>query len=187
MTIVLVALAFASQACGSKPPPAAGSPASAASNQVSTSTELGERYADAAGGFSYRPPAGWEVKELPGIKYKLAFGPQIGENFTVNINVVDETYEGSLDDYVSANLSAMGQAFTDFKLVNQEDFSTDQGERGIKISQENVQSEQRLRQHQYFFESGNRKYVVTYTRLVDKGGEFDSLVDLSMKTFQGED
>jgi hypothetical protein len=149
---------------------------------------LDERHIEIEGGFSYIPPSGWRVTELPGLKYKIASGIPT-DDFAPNLNFVDEAFSGSLDDYVVANIAIIEELdlFKDVKVVGQEDFLTDEGTRGVKVTIEDTQHDIELYQVFYFFDSGARKFVVTYTRLADKGQANDVLVDQSVRTFRIEE
>jgi hypothetical protein len=144
------------------------------------------RHVESEGGFSYVPPSGWQMAELPGFKYKIARGTPTGD-FAPNMNVVDEAFSGSLGDYVAASIAFIEGLFEDVRVVSQEDFFTDEGERGIKVVIEDTQHDVKLYQVFYVFDAGEKKIIVTYTRLADQGQEYDALVDQSMKTFRIEE
>src|SRR5437667_12582996 len=93
--------------------------------------QTGDRHTESAGGFSYCPPKGWTMKEVPGLKYQIAFAKASG-GFTPNINVVDEVFSGALKDYVNGNIQALTKQFKEFKNLGQSDFKTDSGAKGIK-------------------------------------------------------
>jgi len=143
------------------------------------------RHVESEGGFSYVPPSGWQVTEWPGLKYKIASGAPIGD-FAPNLNFVDEAFSGSLDDYVAANIATVKEAFQDVRVISQEDFFTDEGERGVKVVIENTQHDTEFYQAFYIFDAGEKKIAATYTRLADQGQENDALVDQSMRTFRIE-
>ena len=86
--------------------------------------ETGPRHTETAGGFSFCPPKDWVIKDVPGMKYKIAFGPAAG-GFAANINVVDESFSGSLADYVKANFQPLTKMFKGQKNLGQADFKTD--------------------------------------------------------------
>ena len=72
-SLVLVSL-WAFAGCGGKP-------------QHLTKGDEPNRHHEA--GFSFVPPADWEIREMPGMKYKPALAkPEDG--FAPNVNVVDE-------------------------------------------------------------------------------------------------
>src|SRR5438094_9992620 len=74
-----------------------------------------------AGGFSYDPPNGWQIIQFPGLKYRISHGPRENE-FAPNINIVDETFIGTLAEYVDVNLGNMKKMFIDLTLLKREDF-----------------------------------------------------------------
>lgn len=136
-----------------------------------------------AGGFSYDPPSGWQVVELPGLKYRISHGPRENE-FAPNINVVDEAFAGSLAAYVDVNLQTMEKVFSKMKILGREDFKTEDGESAVKIITLNEQQGRMLRQAFFFIGSGNKKYVVTCTALADGGDKFDTAFSKSVTTFR---
>ncbi len=109
--------------------------------------------------FSYVPPDGWKVSEVPGLKYKVCLGNP-AKGFAPNIVVVEEAYEKSLDDYVKANIAMMQKVFQDHKILSQTDFTTSGGARAVKMitEREDPQLKKRLRQIYYFFDAGNKKF-----------------------------
>ncbi|MHC4600358.1 MAG: hypothetical protein ACYS47_15280 [Planctomycetota bacterium] len=135
------------------------------------------------GGFSYDPPANWEIGEFPGLKYRIARGPTT-MGFTANINVIDEKFSGTLVEYVDINLTNMKQVIPSLELLKREDFRTADGRPAIRTITETVQHTRRLRQTAYFFGKGKRKYVVTCSALADGGEALDEVFESSMKTFR---
>ena len=145
--------------------------------------ETGDRYTEAAGGFSYCPPKGWTMKELPGMKYQAAFGPTSG-GFTPNINVVDEAFGGSLEDYFKGNVDALTKVFKKFKNLGKSDFKTDSGLKCIRLVTESEQQGMLLRQTFFFFDGKtNRKLVVTCSAPAEGGDKLDAAFGASLKTF----
>lgn len=136
-----------------------------------------------AGGFSYNPPVGWQVAAFPGLKYSISHGPRKNA-FAPNINVVDETFGGTLTAYVDANLESMKKIFVKIRILGREDFKTEDSEPAVKILTENEQQGLMLRQTFFFIGSGNRKYVITCTALAGDGETFDTTFSESMKTFR---
>jgi hypothetical protein len=142
-----------------------------------------KRHVESAGGFSFVPPDGWTMRDFPGMKFKLAAGPAAA-GFAPNINVVDEQFNGSLEDYVKGNLATLRASFKGFNLVQQDEFKTTAGEAGKRLITENEQKGRQLRQTFYFFGKGNTKFVVTCSALSDGGEKLDSAFETSMKTFR---
>jgi hypothetical protein len=136
-----------------------------------------------AGGFSYEPPQGWQIIQFPGLKYRISHGPT--ENaFAPNINVVDETFGGTLAEYVDLNVVNMKKMFGDFTLLKREDFQTEDGLPATRLVIEDKQQGRLLRQTFCFFSNSSRKYVVTCTALAERGERLDELFAQSMKTFR---
>ena len=141
------------------------------------------------GEFSYVPPERWVLREVPGHKYKVAFG-QPNNGFAPNINVVEEHAPVTLDDYVAGNLRVMPQMFENmginhFSVLSQAEFTTDFNERGIRVVTESEMNGKKTRQTFYFFDGKNgNKFVVTCSVLAEVGESYDKLFDTSMKTFK---
>lgn len=136
------------------------------------------------GGFSYDPPPGWRITNFPGLKYKIAAGtPENG--FAPNINIVDETYSGSLSDYVELNIQNLKRVLPTSQVLKREDFQTNDALASIRLITERHDANigKDLRQTFYFFENGSHKFVVTCSALADGGDDLDTLFEQSMKTF----
>jgi hypothetical protein len=145
--------------------------------------DTGKRHVEATGGYSFCPPKDWEIKEMPGLKYKLAFGKAAG-GFAPNVNVVDEAFDGSVDEYVKTSLETVSKVFKGFKKLGQSNFKSDSGVKGIRLQTESEQGALRLRQTFFFFEGkGKNKFVVTCSALAENGQKLDSVFEDSMKTF----
>ncbi len=153
------------------------------------SRDDGRAYATPGGEFSYVPPDNWTLREMPGAKYKLAFGRPSGD-FAPNINVVDEYAPVSLDDYVAETLRVMPEmsqrlGINDLRVLSQSRFTTDSGQGGFRVVTESEMNGRRARQTYYFFDGGGgRKFVVTCSVLAAGGESYDQLFDASMKTFK---
>jgi hypothetical protein len=155
-----------------------------AASQVGTARGGEEkRYTEAAGGFSFVPPEGWNVREFGGLKYKIVHGPAAA-GFAPNINVTDETYEGTVDAYAKANQATLQRVFKNFRLVKMENFQTAGKMQGVRMIIENDQMDKKLRQTFYFFAKGNRKYVITCSALAEGGDKQDPVFEGCLKTFR---
>jgi hypothetical protein len=196
--VVLGLCAVLAANCGASPTPTAtAEPAStplAAPTQTAWPTDsLGptaitdnsvERHYEPAGSFSYVPPAGWELVESSRIPYKIAREPGAGD-FAGNLNVIDEVFPGTLDEYVATSLENMSTFFDGYRLISQEEFEPAEGPPGVRVVVENAQQGRLLHQTFYFF--GNEpKFVVACTRLAEAGEEFDLVCEQSARTFRIE-
>jgi hypothetical protein len=161
--------------------PASNSTNTVISTQVITSTD--GRHVELEGGFSYIPPVGWQVVEFPGEKYKIVAGKASTDSYLI-LTFSDETYAGSLDNYVAGNLNGLKSAYKSVNIINQENFKTDNGESAIKIIAENKINGEQLHQTYYIFADNDRKFIITYTRLQGSDEDNDVLIDQCIKTFQ---
>lgn len=122
--------------------------------------EPGRHYEDDE--FSYVIPDGWETQEWPGAKYKIVMGPE--ENgLTPSLNIVDEAYTGSLEDYADLNIEQAEMHMLDFELFSRTDFETDHGDTAIRFDTVNTQQGQLFRMWFYLFDGETRNYVLTCT------------------------
>lgn len=131
------------------------------------------RYPSPDGLFSYVPPTGWRLAEVPGMKYKAAMGPQ-RDGFASNINVVD------------MNLASLRTMLAGFEFVERREFVTDNGDRGIKMVGTFSYTGYRLHASWYFFDAGDKKLTATCTRLAGQSPDLDATLDQAMKSFRVE-
>ncbi len=143
------------------------------------------RHYEKEGGFSYIPPIGWKIIEIPGYKYKFAAGTPI-KGFTPNINIADSVYEGSMENYIKSSILMMKQNMVKFKLVTEEPFLTKNGLKSARIIVENEQDGRLLKQIFYIFPHKNRTYLATCTLPASVGNKLDLTLDSCMKTFRFE-
>ena len=137
-----------------------------------------------SGGFKYMIPKGWATAEFPGFKFKISRGVP-GSGFTPNIAVVDETFDGSVEDYVTACLGPMEKDAQYFKVIENKPFNTDSGIKGIKLVFESKWDRKKLMQTQYYFKGIKGKLlVITCSVLPKDGPKFSDTFDTAMKTFQ---
>ena len=162
-------------------------------DQASAQPRRGQTYRDAGGGFSYDIPDEWSLTDFPGLKYKVARGKADPvNNFSPNINIVDEAYSGSLNDYYVAYKANMMKYIKNFTIAFEGRFTTDSGLAGIKMVALSTQQNMELRQTVYLFVGNSKCYVITCsidTNRYDTFGmevqsaRFDSLFDRSISSF----
>ena len=168
-------------ACGT--PPTAAPTATLA--PTPTLERESDRYYEAVGGFSYIPPAGWELIDASGAEYKIAVGPEQGD-FRPNLVVVDEPFDGSLDEYVSTSIANMGDFFEGSQLISQDEFAPQDGPAGVRFVVENAQGGRLLRHSFYCFDAGARKFVLTGTQLAGASVSLEPTFDAAARTFRLE-
>jgi hypothetical protein len=163
---------------------ASGLPLVAQEDKAEVKPDETRRHVEKAGGFSLIPPEEWQVREFPGLKFKILMGPPAA-GFAPNINVVDEAFEGTLETYVKNTVAVLPKAFKKkFKLLKQEEFKTTAGLAGSRLVVENEQQDNLMRQTFYIFAGDKRMFVVTCTALADGGEKHDMTFEGSLKTFR---
>jgi hypothetical protein len=143
------------------------------------------RHYERAGGFSYVPVPGWQVRDFPGLKFKVVVGPP-AQGFAPNLNFIPENSPLAIADYVDASINTLKAMFPNCRVLGKQPFTTDQGLQGFKLIEENKQGNFLLRQHQYIFGNGNQKIVITGSALVNAGAQFDAVMDGCAKSFRFE-
>lgn len=148
-------------------------------------------YSPPGGEFSFVPPENWAMREMPGFKYQFAFGPMTN-NFTPNINFVDQNVPTNIDEFVAGNLGALQQMAAaekrSLKIVTQGEFTTDSNRSGTRVITETAYEGNPVRQLFYFFQGkGEIKFVITCTVPSEGGEGFDKICDSSIKTFKPSD
>jgi hypothetical protein len=145
--------------------------------------QLGETYASAEGGYTHRIPRGWEVKPAqPPMLIKIVAPKESG--YVSSMIVTSEPFEGSLRQYVDANIKSLRATGPDAKIVTDSEFTTDAKASAYKVQLSNKMKDLELAQTMYFFDGpSSRKIIVTCTATAKQGPELASLFDESMKTF----
>jgi hypothetical protein len=130
--------------------------------------------------FSLVPPKGWKQRDV-GQDYPALIGPPTG-NFTPNLIFIEDNSPFPVEFYTAQVQDALKGKLTDLISISEEYLITDEGKNYFKWVMENTQKGMVVRQTLYFFESGDAKLVITYTRLKSAGSEYDAQVDEAMKT-----
>jgi hypothetical protein len=143
----------------------------------------GDRQYETNGNFSICPPKGWSVAELPGWKYKIYYDRPIN-NFSPNIAIVDEYFEGSLDEYIRLSDQNMQILYPDAELINNAPFRTNGGLNGRKQILLTANSGRLLKQIFYAYSNGSMKFVITCTVPNGVSQNYEKIFDESVKTFE---
>ena len=145
--------------------------------------DVGKRHHETAGGFSFCPPQGWTIQAFPGLKYSIASGPA-ANGFAPNVNVVDESADMSLPEYVDTSKRMLSKAFKGYKELGSREFKTTSGAKSTRLIIQSNQNGTQLRQTFYFFAGkGDKKFVVTCSALASGGEKFDEVFETTLKTF----
>ncbi len=154
--------------------------------RLPTSTPMSEsdmgRYTALDGSYSLIPPEGWQPRNV-GTDYPALAGPEVG-GYTVNLSFYFEQstepegfYSAMMQDWLIGEIPELNAISEEF-LVNGE------GESYLRWEVEYSLEGQAFHQVYYFFEAGNWKLTVVYSRLQDQGAENDALVDAAIDTLQ---
>lgn len=147
-----------------------------------TATHNPDVYYSPDNSFSIGGLNGWEPRDI-GLKYPALIGPTVGK-FNLNlVFVVDSSifplafYSAQVQDGIKASITVLNDISEDFLTTND---GKDYFRWVIDDSMKDVVYHQVV----YMFESGDGKLVITYTRPVDQGQEYDKVVDEAMKSVQ---
>jgi hypothetical protein len=144
---------------------------------------FGEHLVEKQGGFEIYGPKTWEITDV-GLKYKVLMGPTENQ-FTLNINFSDEAYNGPIADYIDATIDLLPQFFSNFTVVERDDFTTNDGLTGVKMVTQANLNQIAVRQRMYFFLNGKDKImIITASSSQINGENYDDIFDKSVKTFK---
>lgn len=143
------------------------------------------RHHEPTGRFSFVVPEGWEVREVPGVKYRIAAGPGT-ETFVANLNVVDEKSGADLDAYVAANRETMLRMFEDGELGEPESFRFDSGAEGVRFGGSHTMGGQKLRQTWFMLPDDGRYLIMTGSRLAEQDPALDDVFAAAARTLRVE-
>ena len=159
---------------------------------TSTAQSNCARHIESAGGLSFCPPEGWVEHKKTEETYSLFLAPE-QEGFIANLNVKDETSAMPLSEFVAASLgrillpaSAEKMGVTSVSLVNQSEFITTSSLRGFKVAFRVELKGWIVRTVQYYFDAGDKKFVLTFTSPEAQKAKLDPVCDDSAKTFRLE-
>ncbi len=156
---------------------------------TAASQQTCKRHTEPEGGFSLCPPEGWSIEEKTGQKYKVVFGTP-SNNFTPNINLKEEAYDGPLNEYLAAGIKSILASTeklgaTSIELTGQSDFVTDSGQRGFRVGYRTKYKGYLIRTIQYLLNGkSGKKIVVSCTALESDREVLDDVFDRSVKTFR---
>jgi hypothetical protein len=151
-----------------------------------------QRYTDAAGGFSFAVPQGWQISETASdAPHKTTYGPRV-DGYTPNITVEDDAYPGSLQEYVEAagkvletNANSIGMK--SLQLLEKSAFVTAAGLKGYKLTHTAVVKDIPIIFRRYVFERSNQKQLIFTCTSLTATPEIGAVCDAAMKTVTLED
>lgn len=114
--------------------------------------------------FTFELPEGGEFADFPGMKYQVGYLKlHDGDDFRANVNVVDESFSGSLRDYGGAIENGMMRIVPGFKKLSAKQIKTKSGAPAFRIVYESRQQGRDLTQVCYALDGGDVMYVLTGT------------------------
>ena len=136
------------------------------------------------GTYHFIPPSSWtEGTAVSGIPTYT--GPVDG-TFSPNINIVTESFNEALKEYVDASIASLPLFLSNFNLISRTSFQTNSGLSGEKIVHSSTVGGMNIRQIQYIFppKSGSKIYVViTASGLLTWDNKYDATFDTAAKSF----
>ncbi len=134
------------------------------------------------GGYSLVPSENWIIKSPPASKYKVVLTDP-ADNFAPNINVVEEEFSGSMEDYIRLSMETLVKMMM-AKKISESSFSSKNAD-GVRLVTHTQMNALKLRQVFYFFEnSQGQKVVVTASTSRDSGDKFDAAFDKMLHSFR---
>ena len=154
--------------------------------QTSTPTNTPDpnRYYSPDGTFSFAALDGWEEVEV-GLAYPVLLGPTVG-GFNLNLVFVQEESTFPLAFYTAIAQGSVEENFQSLTPISEEFLYTDEGKDYFRWEVTNVQLGEVVHQVFYFFESGDWKLMIIYSRHSNAGMEYDALIDETMQTVEFE-
>ncbi len=144
-------------------------------------------FVEPRGGFALELPNNWTVEQREGLKYRAMYAPP-ENNFSTNVNVIDEAFSGTLVQYVEQSLKTIqsgGAGVTNAKVFSRSDVVLNSGAQAVRllITSSIPAQKLNLRQIAYLTEGNEKKFFVTCTALAASGSKFDRVCDTALKTF----
>ena len=147
-----------------------------------TNTPDPNRYYAPDNSFSLIMPEGWFPDDA-GSDYPGLFGPKVG-NFALNIVFIRDNSDFDVFFYAALVQGDLEEKLQDLTSLR-EDFLTTTAGKGY-FRWEITDKQNGIKYHRvfYFYESGDKKLVATYTRPDSAGSENDTLVDEAMESLR---
>lgn len=130
--------------------------------------------------YAFILPEGWEEREI-GLKYPALFGPTIG-GFNTNLVVVQEEVSFPLGFYTAMIQDTFASTYTGLSQVSEDFLTTNEGLDYFRWEYTFSQNGVGVRQILFFYESGDWKLMIAFTRPANQGAELDPLIDEAMMT-----
>lgn len=147
-----------------------------------TNTPDPNRYYAPDGTYSFAALEGWEEVNA-GLAYPALMGPTV-DGFNLNLVFMQEESTYPLAFYTALVQGSVEDIYPDLSQIGEEFLLTDEGKEYFRWEISYIQFGVKVHQVFYFFESGDWKLGITYSRLNNAGKEYDALIDAAMQTVE---
>ncbi len=145
-----------------------------------TPTDDPTRFYASDDSFSLVYPAGWKAEDV-GLEYLALLGEKIGD-YTPNIIFYTQSYALPLEFYAAVIQDSLAARLDNLTTLSEESLTTPDGKNYFRWEMNFSQDGQLVYGVQYFFENGDWKLIIAYTRLQAQGAENDALVEAAINT-----
>jgi len=147
-----------------------------------TPTHDPDRFYSSDDRFSLVYPTGWKAEDV-GLDYLALLGEMTG---TYNPNIIFYTDNSSfpIEWYAAGVQDSLAERLDNLTTVSEEFPTTSSGKNYFRWELNFYQNGIPIHAVQYFFENGDWKLIIAYSRLRDQGAENDALVEAAIDTLQ---
>ncbi len=140
---------------------------------------------DGAAGFSIDIPEDFVAQALSGVQSKVLSGPTI-EGVTVNINVIVESFTGTIDEYCSAAGEYARRELPEAMITKPSPFAVDVGLPARRWTMIQTMSGTKLAQEQFAVAATGKVFVITCTRADADRTDWKPVFERCAKSFRPE-
>ena len=145
----------------------------ATKTQIPTKTPDPNRFYAADGYFSLVPPTGWLPVDI-GMTYPSLVGFKTG-NYSPNLVFTMENYPFLFDFYTAKVQDSLKESLKNVVQIREDFLTTNAGKDYFRWVIEDTQQGVVFHQAYYFFESGDWKLTITYSRTRNQGSVYDPM------------
>jgi hypothetical protein len=133
------------------------------------------------------PPPGWVVQDHPSKQGKVLVALTKQDSFTPSINLLENQFSGSLDQFVDVNVTNLRQLTQRFQQLKRVPFQTAGGIAGVKLTCTSVTNKVHLYFSYYLFDwNAESKRVFTCCSLASQSKTMEPVFDGILKTYRPE-
>jgi len=145
-----------------------------------TKTPDPSRYFSPDNTFSFAILEGWEEEDVDFANLAL-IGPEVG-GYNVSLVFMQEESTFPVAFYAAIVQDSWAGKIQNFNQISEDFLITDEGEDYFRWEFTHVNQGIKFRQIFFFYESGDWKLMIAFTRVDDSGAEYDEIIDEVMKT-----